>query len=273
MCNCLLKESVLFTMKPTLLVLFLLFQISQSLILDIIYDVIDQPGLKNKAAFDEWHFFDFDHTLANTVTLVPMLSSSGEFLRFADSKCSFQQPHEHPDYSVFTLEKLLLTTPVFDGLTNIQNSIDSGAFVVILTMRGSVHARSGIIMFLREYGIQVHAVIQVDKKPLKTILDTFNIASGLRKSLIVLSILRHQAACLPLVVQIHEDSDSQVNSYLQTLPMIYPHVQYSITDYVKSQQSYEAQLMFISQFTGWRFATNMTQVQELPKYVYNSFDC
>ena len=187
----------------------------------------------------EVHVYDFDHTLADTQTLIPVRTASGA-LRQMDSKCFDVQKGERPDFEVFTEQELRRTAPIQVTLERLMKLKERPeAFVFVVTARSQEHTFLSALRFLKSRGARVDGVLALNSDFVSDHLwkkmGKGNLSSRLKKAFLIgglVDLARRSGATIKLV-SYHEDTDKYIRGFLELLPGLLPATRVEAFDYTR----------------------------------------
>lgn len=224
--------------------------------------------------------FDFDHTLADTRTTIPVRGPGGN--RQMDSKCLDLRSDERADFDVFTPAELLRSGPVHPGIAALRVAQNRGDLIVIITARSQVHTSDSITRYLVRFGLRPHVVVAVNSDglrqrlwdPLRAASDGRRLESGMNKALLIMGLaaaLRERGR-LPESIDYHEDTDS----YFRALADLYEELPQApslmFIDYVRlggAERDYRYEQRAVARFREGRWIdTDEDTLEE-----YSSGDC
>ena len=189
----------------------------------------------------EVHVYDFDHTLADTRTLIPLRPLSGP-TRYSDSKCFEFQKGDTPDFEVFTEKDLMATAPIsvtLERLKKLKNRREALVFVV--TARSQEHTFLSTHRYLTNRGARVDGVLALNSdflmQHLWAPLKDQNIPSHLRKALLIAALVdsARRAGATVKLVRYHEDTDRYTRGFLELMPSFLPAGRAETFDYIRKK--------------------------------------
>ncbi|MCB1171168.1 MAG: hypothetical protein KDK25_12570 [Leptospiraceae bacterium] len=207
----------------------------------ILHSFLAEQTLTDRPPTGEIVFFDFDHTLADTRTRIPVDTPSGQELR--DSKCFHVEPGERPHYDALGAEELKATRPVQELLTIARQKQARGALIFVITARGEDHTWQTIPAWMKNHGIPIDGVVAVNSvRTRRELLDRLNLPDGaerlpgdFKKALIIsgwISLMQQKGPVQS--VSYYEDTDHHLRGAMQLLPAQYPGLNLQIFDIVRT---------------------------------------
>ncbi|MBE7438697.1 MAG: hypothetical protein HS115_09615 [Spirochaetales bacterium] len=188
------------------------------------------------------YVFDFDHTLGDTVTTIPVKTREGT-LRQMDSKCMDLAEGEEADYSVFNATEVATTAPIpaaFDLLRRVQLTDTA----VIVTARGQSDTVVNLQNYLQSRGAQPVAVIAINTEDVQNHiwkkLSTDRALPGQLKKPFIIAALVNLAGKQGVHferIEYHEDTDRYVTGSVELLGGLFPQVRIDIFDYIRTPGS------------------------------------
>lgn len=215
-------------------------------------------------------FFDFDHTLADTVTRIPVIQEDGT-KDFRDSKCFQLFEGETADFDALSEKELLNTRPVSENIERLQQSEDA----IILTARGESHNFNSIPAWLRSNGSTALTVIPVNSKEAAEALlgrlrlsgEPVKLPKGFKKAVFMagfLDLYRNNGHLIRTVTY-YEDTDYHLRGAMQLLPVIYPDINFIYYDIIRENGTYTT--VKIAEIKGERILSDTAPES------YDSGDC
>jgi hypothetical protein len=184
------------------------------------------------------NIFDFDHTLIDNRTQVPVVNDTG-LTRTIDSKCLNHAINEKPDYSIFDRENTYAYKPISATLDRLRlYSKDAQQASVVLTARSGRRTFSMIQEYLWQKGAEPDAVIAANYPRFQHELwQNMTIPDGAKKPLIIAALisLRVQNGRPVKLVRYFEDTDKYLAGAMVLLPKLYPQVRFEFYDYVREK--------------------------------------
>ena len=221
-----------------------LFNDNRAVFKNFIDEVWQKYGYnKAPSSVEEVYVFDFDHTIANTETLIPVTTTDGTTDR-RDSKCFVITKGEKADFSVFT-EKNLKKTDIIGLSEKLLKKLDKDtSWVIVVTARSQEHTFTSALKYLKDKGLPVDGVLAVNSKLLRENLWgklqmpelTEQIPRGFKKALLISALLEHAKAQGASVktVKYYEDTDKHITGYINVLPNTFPEIRSEVFDLVRS---------------------------------------
>ncbi len=213
--------------------------------LERVFREFHYAGLPEGSAIPELAFFDMDHTLVDTRTMIPYRSAGSlTYNALSDSKCMTIGPDEPADYAVLNREELLGSAPVAPGLAGLREASARGVPAFIVTSRGSSDTFTVIPEYLEKHGARVSGVFAVNSRYLsKHVWWKLELPPGIKsvpghmkKPLIIAAILdrARTAGAWPKLVRYHEDTDSHFRGTMFLLNLMYPEIRFELIDYIRT---------------------------------------
>jgi len=189
------------------------------------------------------YVFDFDHTLGDTVTTIPVRSGDGK-IRQMDSKCMDLVAGEEPDYSVFNAAEVAATTPIapaFDLLRRVQLTDTA----VIVTARGQPDTVMNLRAYLLNRGAQPVAIFAINTQEMQTHIwkplqqKGEALPGQLKKPFIIAGLVdRARAQGVKFErIEYHEDTDRYVTGSVELLGGLFPEMRIDVYDYIRTPGS------------------------------------
>jgi hypothetical protein len=154
--------------------------------------------------------FDFDHTLVDNTTLVPVTDDKGHS-RTVDSKCLSHAANEKPDYGVFDRENTYAYRHVDAALQRLKGYVkDPKQSSVVLTARSDRRTFSMIQEYLWQRGAEPDAVFATNHTNFESRLwRQIRPEDAAKKPLLIAAILSHLRASGNSIklVRYFEDTD------------------------------------------------------------------
>lgn len=199
------------------------------------YKEFRQPG----KGITEIHVYDFDHTLADTQTMIPILSASGD-RRESDSKCFDFRKGDKPNFEVFTEVELVKTAPIAVTVERLKKlKSQPQALVFVVTARSQEHTFQSALRYLTSRGARVDGVLALNSdflfEKLWNPLKKQKVASHLKKALLIAALVdaaRRNGADVRLV-RYHEDTDKYIRGFFQLMPSVVPDGRAEAFDYIR----------------------------------------
>lgn len=218
---------------------------NKALILENIAAVVDGNfGVRGfSAGKTTLNVFDFDHTLSDNNTEVPVVTAAGT-KKTLDSKCILLAEGDVPDYSVFDKENVYKTEPLQPSLTRLREYVkDAAHWNVVLTARGGRRTFPMIQEYLWQRGAEPDVVIAANFPPFHKSLwekiqyagDVKKLPRGAKKSLLIAALVelaKTRGARLDKL-RYFEDTDEYLASAMVLLPRLFPELRYEFYDYVR----------------------------------------
>ncbi len=192
----------------------------------------------------EFDFFDFDHTLADTDTMVPVKSSTGAD-RLEDSKCLRIDKGDVPDYNVFSRQELYAAAPIPETIKRAKEyTAAADTQVAVITARGQTHTFNSIFEYTAQRGAEVDIVLPIhadliqkalwDKMTYPSGVD--GIPSGMKKALFMAALidLAQMRGGTIRTARYFEDTDSYFRAAMEFLPARYPAVRWEFYDIIRA---------------------------------------
>ncbi len=219
-----------------------LFERQEALFLSALEAVFAQyrEFRKPDAQITELHVYDFDHTIADTRTTIPVRPPNGP-LRYSDSKCIDIRKGDRPDFEVFTeaeLDRAAPIPPTIERLRALRGRRD--VFVFVVTARGQEHTFRSALRYLSRHGAAVHGVLPIHSELLEqrlwTPLKAEAIPSAWKKALLIAALAQQarKVGANIRLVRYHEDTDSYVRGYFEVLPELVPESRLEAYDYIRT---------------------------------------
>lgn len=206
----------------------------------------------------ELNVFDFDHTLANTETMIPIRDASDKVTARRDSKCFFVRKGESADFSVFTRDRLMAGNPIAFVMERARVAgRAANELVFIVTARGQSHTFQSAHEYLRKRGVRVNGVIAVNSplvrdnlwKKLRLPAGMNKLPGGMKKPLLIAALIEHarERNAKIKTVRYYEDTDKYIGGYIQFMSRTYPKITAEVRDYIRSgkpnQRTYREKLV------------------------------
>lgn len=189
----------------------------------------------------ELHVFDFDHTIADTRTEIPVRSADGK-VRQEDSKCFQIHKGDRADFEVFTRPRLLASAPIAPTIARLQALTKrSESAVFIVTARSQEHTYESAKTYLITRGIRVNAVLPVNSELFEQGLwrKMKKSPKGMKKPFLIAGLadqIQATGARLKLI-RYHEDTDKYIAAFLNLMPALYPGIAAEVFDYTRKLDS------------------------------------
>ena len=231
----------------------------------------------------ELNIFDFDHTLADTETLLPVKTTSGN-IELREPKCFYLRKGETANFEVNTREEMFKTKPIKKTFLKLKkHQRDPGASVIIITARGEVHTSDSIYRYIKKNGAEVDGILVVNTAFLRESLwekivfpdGIQKIPHGMKKTLLIAALIDIAGDKDKInLVRYREDSDKDIRGFLQFMPYAYPHIKIEAYDYIRRGEkgAFVYTEKFIARFEKSKLMTENGKIfTEAAKY--NSGDC
>ncbi|MCB1306398.1 MAG: hypothetical protein KDK37_19045, partial [Leptospiraceae bacterium] len=188
-------------------------------------------------------FFDFDHTLADTQTTIPVDTEYGTEQR--DSKCFFLRAGERPHFEALSPQELARTGPI-DSMVQIARQLEArGDLLFIVTARGESHTWNTIPLWLKKNGIKINGLVAANAKEtvdgLKPLSRDTKLPHDFKKALIIagwIELIQSKFPESPLKsVSYYEDTDHHLRGAMQLLPLAFPDIEFHFYDILRTQRS------------------------------------
>lgn len=197
------------------------------------------PGRETR----EFDFFDFDHTLADTDTMVPVKSSAGAN-RLEDSKCFRLDKGDVPDYNVFSRAELYGAAPIPETMKRAREyAAAADTQVAVITARGQTHTFNSVFEYTAQRGAEVDIVLPIHTDLIqKALWDKMTypagvegVPSGMKKALFMAALidLAQMRGGSIRTARYFEDTDSYFRAAMEFLPARYPGVRWEFYDIVR----------------------------------------
>ncbi|MBI3395316.1 MAG: hypothetical protein HY042_05740 [Spirochaetia bacterium] len=209
-------------------------------------DVINRNSLYARPTSEtkELDFFDFDNTLADTDTDIPVREASGA-MRQQDPKCFDLNAGDSPDYGVFDRSEMNRSAPIPAALRRLkQYASDKSTYTAVITARGQRHTFFSLYEYLGRQGAEVGSVFPLNTEMIqKDLWDRMqmpggvsSIPSGMKKALIMAALidLSHGARATPRLARYFEDTDSYLAGAMVFLPQRFPEMKFEFYDYIRT---------------------------------------
>jgi hypothetical protein len=194
--------------------------------------------------------FDFDHTLSDNTTKVPVTTATGA-AKFLDSKCILLVEGDKPDYSVFDNENLYTTEPIQPTLTRLREYVkDAGHWNVVLTARGGRRTFPMIQEYLWQRSGEPDVVIAANFPPFHKSLwdkieypgDMKKLPRGAKKSLLIAALVELAKSRGTKIEKLRyfEDTDEYLAGTMVLLPRLFPELRIEFFDYVRKIENGKA---------------------------------
>lgn len=221
-----------------------IFQANEKLLIEQIQNVAERNIALKGIRFDisVINFFDFDHTLVDTTTPVPVATAAGA-IKTIDPRCLPLQTGDRPDFSVFDSENTYLFKPIMPSLTKLRAyAKDSQNLNIIITARGGRRSLSMIQEYLWKLDAEPDLVLPLHVSVLsKNLWANFKLPAnmdkepnGYKKPLVMAAVLKllsaHGAKISTL--RYFEDTDSYMSVAMKYLPPMFPEIEFHFYDYV-----------------------------------------
>jgi hypothetical protein len=225
---------------------------NKALLLQNIAAVVDgNDGLRGfSAAKTTLNVFDFDHTLSDNTTKVPVVTAAGA-TKALDSKCILLSDGDKPDYSVFDNENVYTTEPIQPTLTRLRGYVKYTSYWnVVLTARGGRRTFPMIQEYLWQRGAEPDVVIAANFPPFHKSLwekieypgDLKKLPRGAKKSLLIAALVelaKTRGANIEKV-RYFEDTDEYLAGTMVLLPRLFPELKFEFFDYVRKNANGKA---------------------------------
>jgi len=231
------------------------------------------------------YFSDFDHTLANTETRIPVKRANGKD-DSTDSKCMVINKGDIPDFGIFKKDALFKTKPIEVALARLKQAKKVKTnFIMVLTARSQDHTFTSAHKYLKNYNLNVDYVIAVNSKllqkdiwkNLKFPTGMSKLPKGMKKPLLMRAFVEYaQMKGVKNLKKITymEDTDKYIGSYMTYMPKDLGQVQARVFDYVRggspNQRSYTELELGTSR--DGMFYTPIGKIKN-PTWGYQSNDC
>ncbi|MCB1190005.1 MAG: hypothetical protein H7A23_12720 [Leptospiraceae bacterium] len=246
---------------------------------NIVYSGIDQ----GKTVLN---VFDFDHTLADTLTIVPVKGKDGN-IRKIDSKCLGLKEGEIPDYSVFTREEVYDTVPVNPSLFRLQDAVkQKDVLNFVITARSDVTTYNALYEYLAVHKAAPNGIYAMNSEIMNRLLweqiklpsDLKKLPEGLKKPLLIAGLidLINQKGSQVKLVRYHEDTDDYLKEGLKFLPIQFSKIRFEWYDYIRRKtlidfEYFEDFFAFSENGISYRSNGSVFLPEEISKY--DSKDC
>lgn len=186
------------------------------------------------------NIFDFDHTLIDNRTQVPVVDDIG-LRRMIDSKCLNHALNERPDFSVFDSENIYAHKPIPAAIARLRMyGKDASQTSVVLTARSGRRTFAMVQEYLWQHGAEPDAVIAANHARFQHELwRNMTMADGAKKPLIIAALisLMQQNGRPVTLVRYFEDTDKYLAGAMVLLPNIYKDMRFEFYDYVRDKRS------------------------------------
>lgn len=188
---------------------------------------------------DTLNIFDFDHTLIDNRTQVPVVDDTG-LTRTIDSKCLSHAFNEKPDYSIFDRENIYIYKPIPAALDRLRlYGNDAQQASVVLTARSGRRTFAMVQEYLWQKGAEPDAVIAANYSRFQyEFWRNMTMADGAKKPLIIaalISLIVQKGRTVKLV-RYFEDTDKYLAGAIVLLPKIYKHLRFEFYGYVRDKR-------------------------------------
>lgn len=191
----------------------------------------------------EFDFFDFDHTLADTDTMVPVKSSSGAD-RLEDSKCFRLDKGDVPDYNVFSRQELYGAAPIPETMKRAKEyTAEPDTQVAVITARGQTHTFNSVYEYTAQRGAEVDIVLPIHTDLIqKALWDRISYPAGVDSVPSSMKKALFMAALIDLAkmrggnirtARYFEDTDSYFRGAMEFLPGRYPEIRWEFFDIIR----------------------------------------
>ncbi|MBV6493805.1 MAG: hypothetical protein LDLANPLL_01828 [Turneriella sp.] len=221
-----------------------IFQANERLLIEQVQNVAERNIALKGLRFDisTINFFDFDHTLADTTTPVPVATAAGA-KKTIDPRCLPLQAGDRPDFSVFDAENTYSFKPIIPSLTKLRAyAKDPQNLNIIITARGGRRSLSMIQEYLWKLDAEPDLVLPLHVSVLsKNLWAKFNLPAnmdkepnGYKKPLVMASVIKLLLAHGAKIstVRYFEDTDSYMAVAMKYLPPMFPEIEFHFYDYV-----------------------------------------
>lgn len=201
---------------------------------------------KNAKPSGEIVFFDFDHTLADTRTMIPVETDEGR--QYRDPKCFYVDSDEKPHYDALSEGELQKTMEIQEMLDLAKEKKKQGALVFIITARGEDHTWTSIPAWLKRRGLIIDGMVAVNsEKTRSAVLESLQLPEGaerlprsFKKALLISGWIQLLEKRGPVDrISYYEDTDHHLRGAMQLLPAVHPEKEIRIFDVIR-QVSYPA---------------------------------
>ena len=192
------------------------------------------------------NIFDFDHTLVDTRTRIPV-QRSDKSRGFLDPKCIVLNSGDIPDFAVFDTEDTFQYPIVQPGFERLKE-VSKKETVIVMTARSSSGTYSMVPAYLSLRGVVIDGVLAVNSEILKTgIWDHLRLPegmkklpSGAKKPLLIAGIIElyQSLGHSPELVRYMEDTDSYFSVAFEFLPRRFPNIRFEFYDYLRNGYLY-----------------------------------
>ncbi len=202
---------------------------------NLVYSMPDGKSILN--------VFDFDHTLVNTLTIVPVQNSAGE-TEMRDSKCGVFTAADKADFSVFTRKAVYDSEPIEPAFAHLQAYSSEASWNFVLTARSQPHTFSSVYEYTAMHGPELNGVIAVNSRILiESLWEKLRLPYGItavpsemKKALLIAALadLAMKKSNRLDLIRYHEDTDSLMSGAMQLLPILFPRIKQEYYDYLRS---------------------------------------
>ncbi len=203
--------------------------------------------------------FDFDHTLANTTTAVPVYQSQDpdkKILRTIDSKCMvYDKKNESADFSVFEKEDTLAFAPILESVVRFEKYInDPEQSAYVITARSAARTYTAVYEFLWKHAELPDGVIAVNSASMQERVWSrialpqgwSRLPSGADKPLLIAALLELSSPSGEVkTVRYFEDTDKYFNTGAEFLAERFPGVRFEFYDYVRDKNTFTEMLALV----------------------------
>jgi len=203
--------------------------------------------------------FDFDHTLANTTTAVPVYQSQDpdkKVLRTIDSKCMvYDKKNEAADYSVFEEEDTLAFAPIPESIARLKEYVnDPKQSAYVISARSAARTYTAVYEFLWKHAELPDGVIAVNSAPMQERVWSrialpqgwSRLPSGVNKPLLIAALLELSSPSGEVkTVRYFEDTDKYFNAGAEFLAERFPGVRFEFYDYIRDKNIFRERLALV----------------------------
>lgn len=215
----------------------------QRAIQEILFRSLTSTGIQRDAK--TINIFDFDHTLAHTLTKIPAKAEDGS-IRYVDSKCVTLKKGEKPDFSVFVDEDTMSMPPIQQTIEKVEEYMGDGdQSVYVVTARSAVRTYTVVYEYLWKYAEMPNGVLAANSDVMNEVLwsrlklpaGVSKLPRGAKKPLLIAAIIELTGGRVEKV-RYFEDTDSYFNAGAEFLAARFPDIQFEFVDYIYTNGHY-----------------------------------
>lgn len=251
---------------------------------NILYRNLVYSGLKE--GITVLNIFDFDHTIADTLTMIPVKGSDGK-IRKLDSKCMDLKKGDKPDFSVLTREEVYDTIPINPALERLEKYVkEKNTLNFIITARGGITTYTALYEYLAVHKVAPNGIYAVHSDIMNRLLwermelpqNLKKLPHGLKKPLLIaglVDIINNNSNIQ--IVRYFEDTDEYLVEGLKFLPSQFKNIRFEWYDYIRSRNYYNEFEYYEDYFAfsekGINYRTNGSIYMDEQIKIYDSKDC